>query len=171
LKHIITHLQQSTPCAAQYLLGKTLVRKIDNHIIKLIITEVEAYDGPHDLACHARFGKTKRTEAMFLPAGHIYMYLIYGMYWMLNIVTGPKDYPCAILIRGTQTISGPGRLTKKLYLDKTHNKKILCKKTGLWIENNKIKILKKNIIKTPRIGVDYAGPIWAKKKYRFVLSL
>ena len=76
-----------------------------------------------DLACHANKGKTKRTEPMFGPAGHFYVYMIYGMYWMLNIATGPKDYPAAILIRGTREISGPGRLTNHLQIDKSINSK------------------------------------------------
>jgi DNA-3-methyladenine glycosylase len=161
---------KKTTVAAQDLLGKYLVRKIADQEIALMITEVEAYDGPHDLACHGRFGKTKRTETMFMPAGHFYTYLIYGTYWMLNIVTGPAYYPAAILIRGTKEVSGPGKLTKNLKIDKKFDKKLVHPKSGLWIEDRKISLVKKDIIKTPRIGVDYAGPIWSKKLYRFVLN-
>jgi len=155
---------------APKLLGKYLIRKIDNQEIALQITEIEAYDGMNDLACHACKGKTKRNKVMFGPAGCFYLYLIYGMYWMLNIVTGPKDYPAAILIRGTKEISGPGRLTKKLKLDKNFNTKTALPENNLWFEDRDIKVLKKDIIQTSRIGVNYAGPLWAKKPYRFLLK-
>ncbi|MCK4650764.1 DNA-3-methyladenine glycosylase [Candidatus Babeliales bacterium] len=155
---------------AKDILGKYLIKKLEDKKISLIITEVEAYDGENDLACHGRLGKTKRTEPMFGNPGYFYVYLIYGMYWMLNIVTGSKNYPAAILIRGTNEISGPGRLTKKLNIDKKFNKKIANPKTGLWFEDRGVKITQKNILRTPRIGVKYAGPIWGKKPYRFVLK-
>ncbi|MFH1644338.1 MAG: DNA-3-methyladenine glycosylase [bacterium] len=161
---------QPTIFVAQELLGKYLVRKINNQIISLKINEVEAYDGPNDLACHASKGKTERTKIMFGPPGYFYVYMIYGMYWMLNIVTGPKDYPCAILIRGAGKFNGPGKLTKNLLIDKTFNSKLASIDTELWFEDSNEKIFKKNIIKTPRIGVNYAGPIWSKKLYRFVLK-
>ncbi|MFA5995496.1 MAG: DNA-3-methyladenine glycosylase [Patescibacteria group bacterium] len=154
---------------APNLLGKYLVRKIGNKIIAGLITEVEAYDGPHDLACHAAKGRTARTEVMFSTGGVWYVYLVYGMYYMLNIVTGPKDYPAAILIRATDQVSGPGKLTKYFHITKTFNNKIANKKTGLWIEDRGDKISTKHIVRTPRIGVNYAG-IWAKKPYRFILK-
>jgi DNA-3-methyladenine glycosylase len=83
------------------LLGKFLVRQLPNgEKIQLMINVVEAYDGPHDLASHARAGKTDRTALMYGPAGHWYIYLIYGMHWMLNIITVEVEYPAGILIRG-----------------------------------------------------------------------
>jgi DNA-3-methyladenine glycosylase len=151
------------------LVGCYLVRKIEDETFKYLITEVEAYDGEKDLACHARVGRTQRTEIMYMEGGHIYIYLIYGMYWMLNIVTGPKDYPAAVLIRGVEGIEGPGRLTNKLKIDKSLNGKILGEESGLWIEQRN-RDFKDKIIKSPRIGVDYAGPIWSKKHYRFSLK-
>jgi DNA-3-methyladenine glycosylase len=172
-KKILTSEFFNRPVAtvAQDLIGKFLVRKVDNKKISLMLTEVEAYDGSHDLASHARFGKTKRNEPMFGPAGHFYIYLIYGMYNMLNIVTGAKDYPAAVLIRGTKEITGPGRLTKQLKIDKTLNNQLSLPESGLWIEDRGVKILKKKVIKTPRIGVEYARPVWNKKLYRFILNL
>src|SRR5215470_2475640 len=95
---------------ARELLGKVLVRHIKGMRIALTISETEAYLGPHDLACHAARGRTPRTEVLFAPAGTLYVYLVYGMHWMLNIVTGPSGYPAAVLIRSTGTASGPGRL-------------------------------------------------------------
>ena len=157
---------------ARELVGKTLVRRIGNRIIRERITEVEAYVGPHDLACHSSRGKTKRNEVMFREAGTIYVYFTYGMHWMLNIVTEEKDFPAAVLIRGIESagrqISGPARLTKKLKIDKNLNGKKLGRKTGLWIEVGE-KIASKNIGRTPRIGVSYAGK-WAEKPYRFILK-
>ncbi|MBD3231634.1 DNA-3-methyladenine glycosylase [Candidatus Dependentiae bacterium] len=155
---------------AENLIGKFLVRKIGNEEIAVMITEVEAYDGPNDLACHGRFGKTKRTQAMYLDAGYFYIYMIYGMYWMLNIVTGPKDYPAAVLIRGIKNLVGPGRLTKFLKIDQTFNQKIVAPTSFLWVEDHAKQIKSNEIIKTPRIGINYAGPIWSKKLYRFVLK-
>lgn len=135
----------------------------------LPITEAEAYDGPEDLACHASKGKTKRTEVMFGSAGAWYVYLIYGMYEMLNLVTGPKDYPAAILIRGVVGISGPGRLTKRLGITRDVNGLQAGPGVGLHLEDRGLSFDDSQIEITPRIGVDYAKE-WALKPYRFVLK-
>jgi len=153
---------------AKNLLGKTLMRKYRKKLIKGIITETEAYVGPNDKASHASRGRTERTKVMFGEPGTIYVYLIYGMHYCLNIVTEEKDYPAAVLIRGVlangKHINGPGKVTKYFHIDKTLNQKPLGKKTGLWIERGTGKKLK---IKTDRrIGVDYAGK-WAEKRWRF----
>lgn len=164
------------------LIGCILVRKRGAHIERLIITETEAYDGFEDRASHASRGKTKRNEIMFLSAGHIYVYFTYGMHWMLNIVTGPKDYPAAVLIRGLvsmdgrDAVNGPARLTKRLGIAGTLNGKLLGRASGLWIERpagkcvGKQSITPRMIKKASRIGVAYAGAVWSKKKWRFVLS-
>ena len=154
---------------AQDLLGKSLGRKIGNKEMTVMIVETEAYDGSGDRACHASKGRTKRTEVMFGPAGHFYIYLCYGMYWMLNIVTGQKGYPAAVLIRGVEGKRGPGRLTKYLKINEELNAQRASLKTGLWFEDRGVKVDKKDIKKTPRIGVSYAGARWSKKPYRFVL--
>jgi len=160
---------KDTAKIAQNLLGKFLVRKIGRKTTAYMITESEAYCGLEDKASHAHKGKTKRNEPMFGSAGNWYVYLIYGMYQMLNIVTGPKNYPAAILIRGLESASGPGKLTKKLKITKVLNNKKAVSKNGLWIEDRGVKINKKDIKKSARIGVDYAGPIWSKKKLRFFI--
>ena len=105
---------------APELIGKTLVRQFDDKtIFRYKITETEAYSGDGDLACHASKGKTPRTEVMFCEGGLVYVYFIYGMYWMLNFVTGKNEEASAVLIRGLEGISGPGRVGKVLQLDKT----------------------------------------------------
>jgi DNA-3-methyladenine glycosylase len=155
---------------AHELIGCTLVHRSKNFIHTFTIHEIEAYDGPDDLACHGRFGKTNRTEAMFGPAGCWYVYLVYGMHLMLNIVTGPEGYPAAILIRGAGEFTGPGKLTKALHIDKSLNQKLAEPGNGLWIASRMRDISPSEIIQTPRIGVDYAGPHWATVPYRFVLK-
>ena len=165
-----TFFKQNVLVVAKELLGKYLVRKINEEETAAQINEVEAYDGPNDLACHGRFGKTNRTEAMFGPPGYFYVYLVYGIHWMLNIVTNQEGYPAAVLIRGAGHLNGPAKLTKFLSIDKSLNQKPVSQKSNLWVEDRKIIIQKNEIIKTPRIGVDYAGPVWAKKQYRFILK-
>lgn len=155
---------------AKDLLGKYLVRQLGSKKIALMITEVEAYAGLNDKACHASCGKTERNKVMFEEGGRWYVYFTYGMHWMLNIVTGSKDYPAAVLIRGTDNIVGPARLTKYLKIDKKLNASLADIKSGLWIEDRGYKVKLSEIKKTPRIGVDYAGPVWAKKPWRFYIQ-
>lgn len=162
---------RKTVVVARDLLGKYLIRKIGKKTIAEKIVEVEAYTGSHDLACHSSKGRTKRNEVMYCEAGTLYVYFVYGMYWMLNAVTEKKSYPAAILIRGTEHFHGPGILTRELKIAGAFNGKIASKKTGLWFENRGEKINPKDIRRTPRIGVNYAGPVWSKKKLRFVLKL
>lgn len=134
-----------------------------------MITETEAYIGPEDRACHSSRGRTQRTEPMFDGPGTIYIYFTYGMHHMLNVVTGPKGFPAAVLIRGLEDVNGPGRLTKQWGIDKRFNHRPLKKKTGLWIEDRGARIKKTEIAKTPRIGIDYALE-WKDKLFRFVLK-
>ena len=134
-----------------------------------MITDVEAYDGFDDKASHAHRGETERNAPMFGEAGHWYVYLVYGMHWMLNIVTGEKEYPAAVLIRGVEGFSGPARVTKLLGVTKTVNGKKADYSSGFWIEDRSVKIARSSLRRGPRIGVDYAG-VWAKKPYRFYLG-
>lgn len=174
---------RNTVKIAKSLLGKFLVRRHHGRTKAYLITEVEAYDGFKDKASHAHRGKTKRNKVMFGSAGHWYVYFTYGMHWMLNIVTGPKDYPAAILIRGLRPIrpirpigpigsdlNGPARLTKALKIDKNLNGKLAIPKSGLWIEDRGVKIKPGQIKTAPRVGVAYAGPVWSRKKWRFYLG-
>jgi DNA-3-methyladenine glycosylase len=154
---------------AKDLIGKHLVRRIHGEEIAAVITETEAYVGPHDLACHGSKGRTARTEVMFGPPGCWYVYFIYGIHWMLNVVTDDVGHPAAVLVRGAGAWDGPARLTKALAIDKALNSLPAVRKTGLWIEDRGGAPPRGSIERTPRIGVDYAGD-WASKPYRFVLS-
>ena len=153
---------------ASGLLGKILVRKYSNDKTqKFRITEVEAYRGRDDLACHAHKGRTPRTEIMFHPGGHVYVYLIYGMYWLLNIVTGEEGDASAVLIRGVEGISGPGRLGKALQLDKSFYGENLFTSNRIWIEESGTQA---NYHTKPRVGIDYAGEPWVSKPWRFIIQ-
>jgi DNA-3-methyladenine glycosylase len=96
---------------AHDLIGHRLNWRRGNKPESRIIIETEAYIGPNDLASHAAKGRTKRNAAMFGPPGTFYIYFVYGMHWMLNVVTGPVGYPAAVLIRSVESIIGPARLT------------------------------------------------------------
>ncbi|HEY8993139.1 MAG TPA: DNA-3-methyladenine glycosylase [Lacunisphaera sp.] len=159
---------KNTVAIARWLLGKVLVRTMpDGETSRHVITEVEAYHGESDLACHASKGRTKRTEVMYKSGGRWYVYLCYGVHEMLNLVTGPADHPSAILIRGLDTVSGPGRLTKRLGIGRELNGALADSASGLHLEDEGVIIPRRRIKAGPRIGVDYAGPVWAAKPWRF----
>ncbi len=147
------------------LLGVHLVRTFPNgNVERFTVSEVEAYRGEDDLACHACKGRTQRTSVMYMQGGVAYVYLIYGMYWMLNLVTGPKDFPQAVLIRGVIGCNGPGRVGRLLEIDKSFNKLDFVNSNQIWFE------ARESVpeIKTgPRIGVDYAGSFWASLPWRY----
>lgn len=151
---------------APLLLGKLICRNIDNKVFKYRISEVEAYYSSLDTACHARFGKTKRTEAMYLDGGILYIYLIYGMYYMMNIVTG-DSIPQAVLIRGVDNTFGPGKVTKLLKIDKSFNKMSLINSNLIWLEDDNYH---PNYISTKRIGIDYADEYYKNVLWRFIIK-
>jgi DNA-3-methyladenine glycosylase len=156
---------------AQALIGKVIVRRTRKKEYHARIVETEAYVGSHDLACHASKGRTNRTEVMFGPAGRAYVYLIYGMYDMFNIVAGEIDDPQAVLIRAAEPIagwsadlSGPGKLTRALQITRTDN--------GVALTSDRLHILddpadRPKIVATPRIGIDYARE-WKHELLRFL---
>lgn len=182
-----------TITVARNLLGKYLVRRIKGQIIKTKIIETEAYCGPKDLANHASKGLTPRTKVMFGPAGHSYVYMIYGMYHCLNVVTEREGYPAAVLIRSVSSIpysvhrikgkkiqntgykilntnlNGPGKLCRELKIDRILNGIDMCRGKELWLEDNGEKINTRKIKKGKRIGVNYAGP-YKDKLWRFYLT-
>lgn len=148
------------------LLGKTLVRKYDDGTIRRFrITDVEAYRGEEDKACHAHKGRTPRTEKLYSQGGTVYVYLIYGLHWLLNIVTGPKDCPQGVMIRAVEGIYGPGRVGKEMKLDKSILGESI-RGNKLWIEDSPEK---PEYITLPRVGIDYAQE-WKNVEWRFVIA-
>jgi DNA-3-methyladenine glycosylase len=147
--------------------GKSLVVGLPHgQYRKFQVTEVEAYRGSDDKACHACKGRTPRTEVMFHEGGRLYIYLIYGMYWMLNIVTGRENDPQAVLIRSLENYQGPGRLTKSIGIDKSFYGEDLVSSEKIWIEDAGIR----PVIKTgARIGIDYAGDYWKTRPWRYYI--
>lgn len=164
--------EKKTLKVARDLLGCFLVCRLGKKIIRAKIVETEAYFGKNDLASHASRGRTLRTEKMFGLAGHAYIYLIYGMYYCLNIVTERKDYPAAVLIRSVEIkntelkkINGPGKICRELKIDKKLNGWDLTQRKKIWLETGE-KIRPNKIKRGKRIGVDYAGK-YKNKKWRF----
>jgi DNA-3-methyladenine glycosylase len=167
------YYRRDTLQVARDLLGKHLVRNSKKGLLSGRIVEVEAYVGPEDRASHASRGRTQRTEVMFGRAGIAYVYLIYGMYHCFNVVTEQEGYPAAILVRAVEAdghglVDGPGRLCRHFGIDRTLNKWDLTLGDELWLEDRGERAPLSQIIRAPRIGVDYAGA-WAKKPWRFLL--
>jgi DNA-3-methyladenine glycosylase len=147
------------------LIGKDMViRSEKGALSRYMITEVEAYRGMEDRACHASRGRTVRTEIMYHEGGRLYVYLVYGMYWMLNVVTGRTDDPQAVLIRGVEGLYGPGRITRAAGIDKTYYGEDTVSSERIWFEDSG----NERVVETGhRIGIDYAGEYWKKKPWRF----
>jgi DNA-3-methyladenine glycosylase len=147
------------------LIGKKIaINQGDGEIRRFLITETEAYRGPEDLACHASKGRTPRTEVMYHSGGRIYVYFVYGMYWMLNFVAGRENDPQAVLIRGIEGFNGPGKLTRALGIDRSFYGVDLVTSDRIWVEDTRYA----PVIKTgPRIGINYAGDPWIKKPWRY----
>ena len=179
-----------TLAVARKLLGQRLVRYVEGQRLSGIIVETEAYIGPEDSASHASKGRTARTEVMFGPPGQAYVYLIYGMYYMLNLITEQAGIPAAVLIRaiepqeGTaamqrhrqragrpapkidQITNGPGKLCQALRIDKTLHNWDVTLGQQLWLENGQV-IAEANVASGPRIGIDYAAPQDRAAPWRF----
>lgn len=152
---------------APALLGKTLCRRTgDGTVDRYTISETEAYRGEEDRACHASRGMTPRTSVMYEPGGILYMYLIYGMYWMMNIVTSHGGQPQAVLIRGLREVNGPGRLTRALRIERSFNRESLVDSPRIWLEESRAPA---DYTTHPRVGIDYAGEYWRDVEWRFVL--
>lgn len=166
---------------ASGLLGQHMViQKPKGERLTFIISETEAYRGEEDLACHARAGLTARTAPMYEKGGALYLYFIYGMYWMLNVVTGIKDQPQAVLIRGllpimeeggpefrSDRLDGPGKLTRALDLDGSYRNDRLCTSSRIWVEDTAATPAYSTL---PRVGIDYAPEPWRSKPWRFIIS-
>ena len=152
------------PCldVAQDLVGKVLVHNGQ----RLRISETEAYCGESDTACHAHKGRTKRTEVLYAEAGTIYIYLCYGMHWLLNIVTGDAEDPQAVLIRACVDAKGPAKLTKKLGITGELNRDSVLTSEALWVEDDGFRC---DIRTDKRVGIGYASAEDQEKLWRFIM--
>ncbi|MEF2836362.1 MAG: DNA-3-methyladenine glycosylase [Oscillospiraceae bacterium] len=148
--------------------AKDLVGKILVHCGKqLRISETECYCGEDDTACHASKGRTKRTEVMYMAAGTVYVYLCYGMHWMLNIVTGEEDQPEAVLIRACVEAPGPGKLTKALGITGAQNRSSVVTSDDLWIVDDGLCC---EIETDKRVGIGYASQEDQDRLWRFIIK-
>lgn len=151
---------------APELVGKILCRALpDGTVHRLVITETESYRGEEDGACHASKGRTARTDVLFQRGGLVYVYLIYGMHILLNIVTGEENEPQAVLIRACEGHSGPGKLTRALSVDRSFYGEDICRSERIWVEDAPLH----GVITAPRVGIDYAPPEWRDKPWRYIL--
>ena len=153
------------PCleVARDLVGKVLV--VNGK--RLRISETEAYCGESDTACHAHKGRTQRTEVLYAQAGTIYVYLCYGIHWLLNIVTGEKEQPEAVLIRACLEAPGPGRLTKALGITGKYNRDSVVDSAKMWIEDDGFRC---EVVTDKRVGIGYASQEDQDKLWRFKLK-
>lgn len=149
---------------APALIGTWLCRKLDGQTLRGRITEVEAYRGETDTACHARAGRTKRTEVLYMAGGHAYVYLCYGIHNLLNVVTGEEGDPQAVLIRGLEGLTGPGRLTKAFSITLAENRLDLVNSAELWLEDDGYR---PGVQTSPRIGIGYATQEDQARLWRF----
>lgn len=167
---------RSADLVARDLLGQILSVQADNRRLRGRIVEVEAYVGIHDLACHASKGRTPRTATMFGPPGRAYVYLVYGMHHMLNLVTAPENDPQAVLIRALEPLElepgapfrGPGVLCRRLGIVRADDGSDLCGLGRIRVEEGS-PVADSEIISTARIGVDYAGE-WKDAPLRFCMK-
>ncbi|MDD2445639.1 MAG: DNA-3-methyladenine glycosylase [Clostridia bacterium] len=169
------YFRQDALYVAKNLLGKFLCRNIDGKIIKLRITETECYMGKDDTASHASKCKTNRNQPMFKQGGCAYIYLCYGIHNLFNVVTGPRNSPQAVLIRGVENYNGPGKLTKALQINRNLNGVDLTKSKEIWLENENLENcnsenLKYEIIEAKRVGINYADQKDKERLWRFILK-
>lgn len=155
---------QSAETLAPLLLGKLICVQKGSDVFRYRITETECYQGEEDTACHAHKGKTPRTEIMYREGGYAYIYLCYGIHHLLNIVTGEKDVPQAVLIRGIEQYSGPGKATKAMGITKEWNGEDFSSSQRLWLEEDGTIPLYQS---GPRIGIDYADKKDRERPWRF----
>lgn len=171
-----------TLTVAHELIGARLVRILDGVKLVGLITETEGYIGEMDLGCHAKAGRTPRTQVMYGAAGHAYVYFTYGNHWMLNAVTEREGFPAAVLIRAIQPVEGvevmsarrqgrdtfgPGKLCQALGIGKGENGVDLTEAgSGLWIEAG-VQVPDSLVTKSPRVGLNNVPEPWKSKPWRF----
>ena len=153
------------PCleVARDLVGKVLVHNGG----MLRISETEAYCGENDTACHASRGRTKRNEVLYADAGTVYVYLCYGMHWMMNVITGDKEDPQGVLIRACVEAPGPGRLTKKLGITGAQNRENAVTSDAIWIGDDDFQCA---VVTDKRVGIGYASQEDQDRLWRFKMG-
>jgi len=158
------------------LLGKFIVRRHRGRELAAMITEVEAYKGPKDRAAHTFGGRrTARVEPLYADGGTAYVYLVYGIHWLLNFSTAGAGNPEGVLIRGVLTadaakprlLSGPGRVTAYLRIDRRLDHVDATRSAVMWLEDRGIRVAARRIRTGARVGIDYAGKYWAARRWRF----
>lgn len=149
------------------MVGKVLVHRTPEGERRLRIAETESYCGEEDTACHAHKGRTKRTEVLYAKAGTIYIYLCYGMHWLLNIVTGEAEQPEAVLIRACVDAMGPGKLTKALGITGDLNRESITQ-GDLWIEDDGFVC---DVTTDKRVGIGYASREDQNRPWRFKMKI
>ncbi len=164
---------------ARDLIGKFIVRASGCTVLAAMIAETEAYKGPRDRASHAHGGRrTRRVEPLYRDGGTVYVYFVYGMHWLLNFSTAGAERPEGVLIRAVvdcaaspqRRILGPGRVTRHLDIDGSLDGADATQSPALWIEDRGMKIPASAVAAGPRVGIDYAGPYWAARPWRFLLA-
>ena len=167
---------QPTLRVSRDLLGKFIVRRHRGRELTAMITEVEAYKGPKDRAAHTFGGRrTARVEPLYADGGTAYVYLVYGIHWLLNFSTAGAGNPEGVLIRGVLTadaakprlLSGPGRVTAYLRIDRRLDHVDATRSAVMWLEDRGIRVTARRIRTGPRVGIDYAGEYWAARRWRF----
>ncbi|MDE2757475.1 MAG: DNA-3-methyladenine glycosylase [Acidobacteriota bacterium] len=177
-----------TQTVARELLGCCLIRKLGGTPLVGAIVETEAYVGERDLACHAKAGRTPRTEIMYGPPGFAYVYFTYGMHWMLNLVTEADGFPAAVLIRALQPLegiarmqelrsgkplsqlaSGPAKLTRAMGIAREENGLDCCQADSpLTLIRGEV-VPPSSVVATPRIGLGQTPEPWLSKPWRFAI--
>lgn len=146
------------------LVGKLIVRIDGGEETVIRITETEAYRGEEDTACHASKGRTPRTELLYGEPGIIYVYLCYGMHYLMNVITGEKDQPQGVLLRAGEDCCGPARLTKRLKVDKSFNGESIVHNPRIYIADDGFC---PEIERRRRVGIDYATEEYKNILWRF----
>ncbi len=149
------------------LVGKILVHRVGDELLRLRVTETEAYRGCEDTACHASRGKTARNRLLWEKPGTVYVYLCYGMHYLLNVISGREGEPQGVLIRACEAYPGPGRLTKYLRIDKAQNGTSFVDSPELWFEDDGTR---PEIITGTRVGIGYASEEDRARQWRFILK-
>lgn len=158
--------EQDALAVAPQMVGMKMIRRLpDGTILSGRIVETEIYRGEEDQGCHASRGRTKRNEMMYTRGGHAYIYLVYGMHWLFNVVTGPCDFPQAVLIRALENpLNGPAKWTRAFSVTGAQNGLYLPENREIWLEEGDHPPL----MTAPRVGIDYAGDPWRLMPWRFI---